>query len=257
MSSANDGGTTQPAPNEYQEFYLTQRPADHFQTSAQIGGPFTRAIFAILSALDAALQHPQTLTVVDIGAGEAELLTDLLSLATADGLSDRLELIAVDLRKRPANLPAQVQWRQQTAQSFDEVFEGLMLCTELFDDIPTGPYELAHQLAQCIRKGQLLIVDYPRMADEQPTAFQHGRQVAATGTDRNVTNHVDFEVLSQILQPIGSVARMTQAKAIESLAPSPDLTGIAALESRNKHQILTDPNTLGSHTWLLLTTGVS
>ena len=243
---------------EYQEFYLTQRPREHFRTSALVGGPFARAIFAMAVRVDAALEHPAKFVVVDVGAGEGELLTDLLGLARGTGLGRRLELIGVDLRERPSDLPDEIRWRRQTAQSFDESFDGLMLCTELFDDVPAGGGELALQLARRVRNGQMLIVDYAQSGEDrvEPTAYLRGRQVTAAGNDRNVTKHVDFQELSRVLSPLGSIVRMKQAQAIEQLAPAAnDLTGIAALEHRSKLHVLTDPSGLGGHEWLWLTLG--
>ncbi len=58
-----------------------ERPAAHFRTSVHASPRYAEAILALLSHTDAALGHPERLDLVDIGAGEGELLSQILELA--------------------------------------------------------------------------------------------------------------------------------------------------------------------------------
>lgn len=51
-----------------------QRPAAHYRTSVHVGGLLAEAVVELLARTDTALDHPQTLDVVDLGAGGGELL---------------------------------------------------------------------------------------------------------------------------------------------------------------------------------------
>ncbi|MFC4146698.1 SAM-dependent methyltransferase [Micromonospora mangrovi] len=56
-------------------------PAAHFRTSVHASPVFAAALFRLLSQVDAALDHPARLGVVDVGAGRGELLRALLAAA--------------------------------------------------------------------------------------------------------------------------------------------------------------------------------
>ncbi|NQU37400.1 MAG: SAM-dependent methyltransferase [Actinobacteria bacterium] len=115
------------------------RPADHFRTSAHVGGPFVHAIFDRLRAVDERLAHPPTLTVVDVGAGGAELLNALADLIRVDdpALAGRVELIGVDMRDRPKQLSADIGWISELApDGVPTDITGVIIATELLDDIP-------------------------------------------------------------------------------------------------------------------------
>ena len=58
-----------------------ERPAAHFRTSVHASQRYAEAILALLSHTDAALGHPERLDLVDIGAGQGELLSQVLELA--------------------------------------------------------------------------------------------------------------------------------------------------------------------------------
>lgn len=121
------------------------RPADHFRTSAHIGGPFAAAIFDRLRGVDERLAHPSTLTVVDVGAGGGELLNALAGLIAASdpGLAGRVELIGVDLRDRPEHLRSDIGWIKGLAPvCVPADITGMIVATELLDDIPIDIAEL-------------------------------------------------------------------------------------------------------------------
>ncbi|MGQ5259259.1 SAM-dependent methyltransferase [Micromonospora sp. ZYX-F-536] len=60
-------------------------PADHFRTSAHASPAFASALLRLITQVDAALDHPARLDVVDVGAGRGELLSALLSLVLSEG----------------------------------------------------------------------------------------------------------------------------------------------------------------------------
>ncbi len=92
-----------------------QRPVAHYRTSVHVGGLLAEAVVELLARTDTALDHPQTLDVVDLGAGGGELLAGLHEQAPAR-LRARLRPLGVDVRPAPdgwdlgwrAALPAQV-----------------------------------------------------------------------------------------------------------------------------------------------------
>ncbi|MFC4019777.1 SAM-dependent methyltransferase [Micromonospora sp. GCM10011542] len=60
-------------------------PAEHFRTSVHATPAFATALLRLISQVDAALDHPSRLDVVDVGAGRGELLQTLLGLVLAQG----------------------------------------------------------------------------------------------------------------------------------------------------------------------------
>ena len=55
-----------------------ERPAAHFRTSVHASARYAAAMLALLRHADAALGHPARLDLVDIGAGQGELLSQVL-----------------------------------------------------------------------------------------------------------------------------------------------------------------------------------
>lgn len=124
-------------------------PAAHFRTSVQASDLFATAVLRLVTAADEALDRPDPLQVVDIGAGTGRLLCDLARLAAGQapaGLARRLRLAAVEVAPRPANLPDHVQWGQ-TLPPYGSV-TGLVLSTEWLDNIPLD-------IAEVDQRGQL------------------------------------------------------------------------------------------------------
>lgn len=116
-----DGFFTRPGPG----------PIAHFRTSAHASPLFAGAICRLLASLDEALDHPDPLDVVDIGAGRAELLRALADAAPPDLLA-RMRLTAVELASRPADLPEEIAWTDETPRDF----VGLLVATEWLDNVP-------------------------------------------------------------------------------------------------------------------------
>lgn len=108
-------------------FYMTQRPAWHFRTSAQ-SGLFAEAIAEVVRDVDARLGHPETFTLVDVGAGAGELLSAVLA---GEDLSGRLRAVAVELRPRPDGLESRIEWRSTPPSNV----VGMVLACELLDNV--------------------------------------------------------------------------------------------------------------------------
>ncbi len=100
-------------------FFLREAPAQHFRTSATASPMFASAIaeLARRSNLEA---------VIDMGAGSGELLRHLAATAP------QLRLHGVDVRSRPAALPARVGWSLEPPPRLS----GLVIANELLDNVP-------------------------------------------------------------------------------------------------------------------------
>ncbi|MEQ4715771.1 SAM-dependent methyltransferase [Nonomuraea sp. B19D2] len=112
-------------------FYLRERPSGHFRTSVSASAAFADAVLGLLAEVDAELGGPDVLDLVDIGAGEGTLVTQVLA-AAEPRLRDRLRVTAVDLSPRPEGLPERVAWRR----SLPTGITGLAIANEWLDNIP-------------------------------------------------------------------------------------------------------------------------
>lgn len=113
-------------------FFVTGAgPVAHFRTSAHTGPTFATAVLRLLTRLDAALDRPDPLDLVDVGAGRGELLGALAGLAPP-ALARRLRLTAVELAPRPESVPAAITWRDRPPEGVT----GLLVATEWLDNVP-------------------------------------------------------------------------------------------------------------------------
>ncbi|KAB8163856.1 hypothetical protein FH609_019635 [Streptomyces sp. 3MP-14] len=112
-------------------FYREQPPAAHFRTSVHASPLFARAVVELLTRVDAALDHPAELALVDLGAGRGELLTGVLAAAPPE-LAGRLRPFAVELADRPAGLDPRVTWRATPPEGT----VGLLFANEWLDNVP-------------------------------------------------------------------------------------------------------------------------
>ena len=103
-----------------------ERPAAHFRTSVHVSPRYAGAILALLRHTDEALGHPDRLDLVDIGAGQGELLGQVLELAqqqaaqqpagrrrTAGAWSSfpqRIGARAVEIAPRPPGADDRIRW---------------------------------------------------------------------------------------------------------------------------------------------------
>ncbi|MEV4658992.1 SAM-dependent methyltransferase [Micromonospora sp. NPDC049301] len=124
-------------------------PADHFRTSVHASPAFTSALLRLLAQVDSALDHPDRLDVVDVGAGRGELLHGLMrgGLAMGDArrspdepspvavgptLAERVRFTAVELAPRPEHLPEEIGWVSEIPAGIN----GLLIGTEWLDNVP-------------------------------------------------------------------------------------------------------------------------
>lgn len=105
--------------------------AGDFRTSVHVGDQFATALLQLLTDVDAALDHPDPLDLVDLGAGGGELAAAVLRLAPR-GLQERLQITCVELRERPTGLPAEIGWTRELPRSL----HGLVVANEYLDDVP-------------------------------------------------------------------------------------------------------------------------
>jgi SAM-dependent MidA family methyltransferase len=106
-------------------FFRRESPAAHFRTSVHASPLFARAL--VTMTRDAGLD-----TVVDIGAGRGELLTEL------HRLDPDLELLGVEVAARPAGLHRDIAW----TTGLPEAVEGVVFANEWLDNIPCHVVEL-------------------------------------------------------------------------------------------------------------------
>ncbi|MGW0802195.1 SAM-dependent methyltransferase [Nonomuraea sp. NPDC002799] len=117
-------------------FYLRERPSGHFRTSVSASSAFAGAVLALLAEVDAELGGPETLDLVDIGAGDGLLIAQVLA-AAAPALRERLRVTAVDLSPRPEGLPERIDW----TASLPAEITGLAIANEWLDNVPLDVVE--------------------------------------------------------------------------------------------------------------------
>lgn len=115
-----------------------ERPAAHFRTSVHTSARYAAAMLALLHEVDAALGQPARLDVVDIGAGQGELLGQLLAMA-APPLAARIVPHAIEIAPRPAGLDRRVRW----APAPPAAITGLVVASEWLDNVPLDVAELS------------------------------------------------------------------------------------------------------------------
>ena len=125
-----------------------ERPAAHFRTSVHASARYAAAMLALLREVDTALGQPPRLDLVDVGAGQGELLTGMLELAqprpgpaapaAAAPLAGRIVAHAVEVAPRPAGLSPRIRWRAEPPGRIT----GLVIASEWLDSIPLDVAEL-------------------------------------------------------------------------------------------------------------------
>jgi SAM-dependent MidA family methyltransferase len=145
-------------------FYLRERPSGHFRTSVSASGAFAGAVLALLRQVDAELGAPESLDLVDIGAGEGALVAQVLA-AAEPALRDRLRVTAVDLSPRPDGLPQPIAWRER----LPDRITGLAVANEWLDNIPVDVAEQTPDGPRLVlvdvRTGEERLGDPPSAAD--------------------------------------------------------------------------------------------
>ncbi|MBB5871271.1 SAM-dependent MidA family methyltransferase [Allocatelliglobosispora scoriae] len=129
-------------------FFIRERPADHFRTSALASPLFAQAIATLIHSVAGLLPPTTPVTVVDVGAGRGELLTALLPLIrvdqgktrrisdTPDGESslDQREFrwVGVEVGRRPEGLDERIAWVADVPVGVT----GVLLGCEWLDNVP-------------------------------------------------------------------------------------------------------------------------
>ncbi|WP_412540779.1 hypothetical protein R8Z50_34145 [Longispora sp. K20-0274] len=109
-------------------FFVREAPASQFRTSAHVSTLLSAAVATLVHRVDAALGHPDTFDIVDIGAGRGELLESLRIQ-----LSDtRFRLTAIEIADRPAGISADIGWLREVPAGT----RGLIVATEWLDNVP-------------------------------------------------------------------------------------------------------------------------
>jgi SAM-dependent MidA family methyltransferase len=113
-------------------------PAAHFRTSVHASPLFAGAMLRLLREVDELLGQPNRVTLVDLGAGHAELLMGVLDQLGDDPLKQRLQLVAVELAERPAGVPDAIEWVSRAPKGIS----GLIVANEWLDNVPCDVVEL-------------------------------------------------------------------------------------------------------------------
>ena len=122
-------------------FRRPEGPAGHFRTSVHASPLFAGAVLRLLRLVDRALENPERIDLVDLGAGRAELLTavlDQLGGPEDAGLRDRLRPVAVEIAERPEGLAAGIEWLPRAPADVT----GLVIANEWLDNVPCDVVEL-------------------------------------------------------------------------------------------------------------------
>lgn len=121
-------------------FSASQRAEDHFLTSVDIGDHVARVVLDTVQrvAADYAIERP---VVVDVGSGRGRLLAQLAGLGHPPE-----DLIGVDVKGRPEDLPAGVGWVQGPAPEAVPEVHGVLFAHEFLDDVPAQILDAAGQV---------------------------------------------------------------------------------------------------------------
>jgi len=272
-------------------FYTRHRPARHFSTSAQ-SPLFGRALARLVTKVDAALGSPATLDLVDVGAGEAELLTHILR-ELPEHIRARAHPHAIELDT--PHIPDRVT--------------GVLLATEWLDNIPldlacdgrylndgaplepadaawierwwpgaTGIVEIGRSRDEAwasvvgkLSAGLALTVDYGHFLGTRPasptlTGFKNGREVEPLlDGSTDITCHVAIDSVAAapgIPYQIKTQREALQALDVDgarppiSLAHSAPTDYLQRLSQAGEAATLIDPHGLGAHWWLWHEVGI-
>jgi SAM-dependent MidA family methyltransferase len=110
-----------------------------FRTSVHASPLFATAVLRLLTSVDEALERPDPLEVVDVGAGTGDLLRRIALLAPTY-LRRRLRLRAVELAPAPGDLPADIDWQANLPEPASVT--GVLWATEWLDNVPLDVAEV-------------------------------------------------------------------------------------------------------------------
>ncbi len=135
-------------------FYGEHAAEDEFSTSIECGHEVARALGAIVE--QEFRDSTRDFWVIDLGSGSGRLLEQLRSV-----LPREINLMGIDARSRPDELPSSIEWRQHflvddeaDITGFDGNVDGVVIAHEFLDDIPCLVVELDDDL-----EPRLVLVD--------------------------------------------------------------------------------------------------
>jgi len=148
-------------------------PARHFRTSVHVSPSYAEAVLALLRLVDAGLGRPERIDLVDVGAGQAELLEQVLAAAELGGgtLAARIAASAVEVAPRPARLDPRIHWAPVPPAGIT----GLVVASEWLDNIPLDVVELT-------TAGPALVQVDPATGAERPHRTPDSADLAWIGT---------------------------------------------------------------------------
>ena len=240
-------------------FYAVNSPHRHFRTSAQFP-LFASAIAELVRRTDAALGEPAVFTLLDVGAGSAELLTRVLEL---EDLAGRLRPVAVELRPAPQPPDARIDWRCEVPEGV----AGLLLACELLDNVPLDiavvdaegvlRYELVDPATGRTRPGgRLTGSDAAWLRDWWPVAAPGERAEIGRPRDerwRWLTGHVsrgtavaiDYGHTRDARPPHGTVTGFLDGRQVDPLCDGGrDVTAHVAMDSLGPGRLATQRDAL-------------
>lgn len=129
-------------------FYRANAPQDHFTTMVREHAGIAELVITHVELLLAGLGRPSTgpvCTVTDLGSGHGMLLRQVDTRLQESGHRGDVHLVGVDLRMRPADLPAGITWVVSDVRTYLAGLRphaGVLIAHELLDDIPLTIVEL-------------------------------------------------------------------------------------------------------------------
>ncbi|GAA2630877.1 SAM-dependent methyltransferase [Dactylosporangium fulvum] len=229
-------------------------PAAHFRTSALASPLFAGAIATLLCRLDAALDRPDPLDLVDVGAGRGELLQGVLAALPAQ-VARRVAPVGVEMAPRPADLPPAIAW----AASPPGGVNGLLIATEWLDNVPVDIVEVdpsgrpRYLLDTLATSGEPLdpadaawLERWWPLDDAPPGARAEigGPRDAAwasavAGVERGLALAVDYGHVRAGRPLFGTLTGFREGREVEPVPDgSCDLTVAVALDSLEHHMVL-------------------
>ena len=125
-------------------FYSRKRAEEEFTTSIHAG---TSVAAYLAEMIRRNSFGDEDFFVIDVGSGDGELLRQLAPLV------GDVHLIGIDMRSRPADLPASISWVEKSIDDgtteitgYDGSISGLLVAHEFLDDVPCEIVELDDDL---------------------------------------------------------------------------------------------------------------
>ena len=203
-------------------------PAAHFRTSVHASPLFATAVLRLLREVDEMLGHPARITLVDLGAGHAELLLGVLDQLGEDPLGRRLRPIAVELADRPAGVPDAVEWLPRAPKGIS----GLIVANEWLDNVPCDVVELGPRgprVVEVAPDGSERLGEVPN--DSQQAWLEHWWPTWRTGRvgDRAEVGLMRDAAWARAVESLdeGVAVAVDYAHAVDSRPPHGSLTGYA------------------------------